>query len=349
MPDTLTSPNEERQPPAHRRLGGRKAQLALIAMAALLLWLYFPPIGSRIDVPHLEPFFEPGVSHGKPVFINTGFHVYYRVRLNRPVEPWFYWTYFQRLRTRGVQFDEIASSRFAPNFRRSGWKMALAREAEIQPYTVQYWKSIDYESGGFPVFMRWPWLYVRLSSSVLQSHTALLVPQQDVTRLAVEIPRYPGSVLQSVNRSGWIVTLEFSVEAPPDEILLFYGHAFGRTRSGGDVRAAIAQGQDTLEFAPGPSLARSLLNPYSGIKDSPAGGFSVEVHNYLYTDHPLVIYPLQRARKIPPHINKQQPEGLKNLPPVSRYRISLRYRTNEDARRALEHLAPSLVQRSQPR
>ncbi len=317
-----------------------KTRVLLIALVAGLAWFYFPPLGTHVDLPDLESFLQPDVPHAKPVFISTADHVYYRVRLNRPVQPWFSWTYFQQLRMRGVQFDEITTSRFAPGFRREGWMIAVAREANLTPYTIEYWKSVDYKTSSFPVFMRWPWVYVRLGRSVLQHHNAVLIPESDTVDLTVAIPRHPGAVLRRVSVTGWLITLEFCAPATPEDILFFFGDLFGRDKLGNDVRSYVEKRDFVAEFAVPQALAVDLMHPE---------GFRVAVRNMLFSDDPLVIYPADLVERVSPDMSKQQPAGLGNLPKVSVYHITLRYGSEKDARQALARIAPAATSRGTAR
>lgn len=257
-------------------LGSRWMRIALAVAGATLAWAYVPPMGPRLDLPHMEPFFEPGVPHGKPVFIRSGQHVHYRTLLHRPVAPWFSWDYFERMRLRGVQFEERRSSRSALLFRREGWDIAMAREKALSPYTIEYWKSADGASFLFPVFMRWPWVYVRLSTTVLQTHSAVLVPQEDATSLAVEIPRYPGSVLKSVASGGQSesITLYYLVEAAREDIQRFYSRRLlgmemvGRTAGSGCEDVG---GTAIVVSRPGELLLRGRPPPKPGQGAGEAG------------------------------------------------------------------------------
>ena len=309
----------------------RRAAIALSVLAfGGLVWSYLPPTGATIDLPEVEGLLEPPVSHAKPVFLSTADHVYYRVRLKTLVAPWYSWTYSQQLRKRGVQFEEITTSRFAPGFRGEGWKIAMAREGKLKPYTIEYWKSVDHRSSAFPVFMRWPWLYVRLGHSVLQRQSALIVPDADTTSLTVAVPRFPNAVLRSVGLSGWLITLEFCAPATPQEILRFYGDLFGKDTLGQDVRSHIERRDFVVEFAVPDSLSATLMRPE---------GFRVAVRNMLFSDDPLVVYPPDLVARISPSADKQQPVGLQNLPEMSLYHVMLRYWNEDEARQALAKIA----------
>lgn len=309
-------------------LGSRWVRIALAVAGATLAWAYVPPMGPRVDLPHLEPFFEPDVPHGKPVFIRSGPHVYYRALLHRPVAPWFSWDYFERMRLRGVQFEEQRSSRSALLFRREGWDIAMAREKALSPYTIEYWKSADGASYSFPVFMRWPWVYVRLSTTVLQTHSAVLVPQEDATNLAVEIPRYPGSVLKSVAFGGESesITLYYLVEAPREDIQRFYS------------RQLLGMEIDLSRVDPRQAIHLAVRKPF--LPPPPPVEAILEMENKLFRDHPLAIYPFDLAEGVPRYIAKHQPQGLTHLPHVSLYRLQIRYRNRAEAEQAARAMTP---------
>lgn len=306
----------------------RRRKIILVILGAGLVWLYFPPLGVVVEMPELEPFFEPGVSHGQPVFIQTENHIYYRVRLNRPVWPWFSWDYFKRLERQGMQYRPLTTSPYRPFQlqRRRGWKMAFVREKARDPYTIEYWKSDDYRGSSAPVKLRWPWVYVRLGS-ISGPSTAVLAPTEDVVRISPLVPRHPNAVVQEADRWESLVTFEFVADTTASEIIDHYVQQFRE-----QVESKVMVGDPTVWIKPSGETATSLVFPET---------LQVEVQWRLRADDPLVVYSTERARALPPEAHPQQPGTLPHLPSATRYALRLRYKTVEQADKALKTLTIS--------
>jgi hypothetical protein len=300
----------------------RTASLASVAVVAVLGWLYFPPVGTTIELPALEAFLEPPARHAKPVFIETADHVYYRVRLKEVVAPTFGSAYFRQLLERGVQFKEETTSPERPWQRRTGWKVAMARETAKKPYTIEYWTARD-RSTGRPVQLRWPWLYVRLGRGILSSKTAVLVPDQDAVFVSPDVPRYPGSYLRGASRTHELVQLRFVADATREEILSYYAAHFGAERTANDYSAWFNLPEEA---------AVELSHP---------DNVHIEVPSVLYGDDPLVVYSADAAHSLSRDMYPKQPCLLADLPRASLYVLHLRYRTEGEARRAFEGI-PSM-------
>jgi hypothetical protein len=220
--------------------------LALVG-AAIVVWLYLPPRGSSVSQPELAVLLDPDIPHGQSTFIDTGTHVYYRVRLKSLVSPFFGSEYFDTLRSRGVQIREVTTSPFAPNVQRIGWEMAFARETSKTPYMIEYWKSTDRKTW-FPISLRWPWLYVRLGRDVLEQHVATLVPENDAVTVNPAVPRYPGAVLIEIAQEQELLDVRFVAPAPTATVLEYFAATFGA-----ELRASISRSRGWTIFP------RSLL------------------------------------------------------------------------------------------
>ncbi len=297
----------------------RVAKIALVILGAAIGWLYFPPIGTKVELPDLEPLLEPPVSHGKPVFIMTADHVYYRVRLNEPVAPTFGSDYFEELLRRGIQFKEVTTSPHRLIQRRTGWAVAMAREKEKEPYTIEYWTARDGKTPWRPVQLRWPWLYVRLGRGILESKTAVLLPEKDAVALNPSVPRYPGSILRNAFRTREFVQLRFVARAQRKEILRYYAAHF-------EVQSADAL---SVWFTLPAEIAIPLSRP---------DNVHVGVWSYIYGDEPLVVYSAEDAAALESNMYPRQPVSLAELPDASLYVLHLRYPSEAEAK----HVFPSL-------
>ncbi|SRR6266568_254492 len=297
----------------------RVAKIAAVILGAAVAWLYLPPVGTKVELPDLEPLLEPPVSHGKPVFIMTADHVYYRVRLNEPVAPTFGSDYFEELLRRGIQFKEVTTSPHRLIQRRTGWTVAMAREKEKEPYTIEYWTARDSKTPWRPVQLRWPWLYVRLGRGILESKTAVLLPEKDTVSVNPSVPRYPGSILRNAFRTREFVQLRFVARARRHEILRYYAEHFK------------AQSADSLyvSFSLPEEIAVSLSRP---------DNVHIEVQPYVYGDEPLVVYSAEVAASLESNMYPRQPASLAGLPDATLYALHLRYPSEAEAK----HIFPSL-------
>lgn len=296
-----------------------------VTALAFLTWAYFPPIGTEVELPQLLPFLDPGVPHAAPAFIETADHIYYRVRLHRAVEPWFAWTYYQRLHMRGVQIAEVTSSPHLPLQRRSGWEMAMSREKALEPYSVEYWRSED-SSGRFFVSLRWPWLYVRLGKGVRRAHTITIPPPASGQRFSALVREYPGSRLVSANVQLHAVHCELWAPGSGADILLYYATMLG-ARDDLALAKNLQAHNYSFSLTPPEPPARDWLNPEA---------VTVEVDNYLYVDHPFMLFPWDQAARGPEY--QQQSDLLTHLPKVSHYRLSFHYGSPAVAQGALKTL-----------
>lgn len=286
-----------------------------MVLGAGAAWLYFPPIGTTVALPELEPLLEPVVRHGKPVFIQAGDHVYYRVRLHEPVSPTFGSDHFHELLRRGVQFKEETTSPHRFFQRRTGWKVAMAREATTDPYTIEYWTARDSKTPWNPVQLRWPWLYVRFGIGVLVPKTAVIVPDIDATPLPDDFPRYPGSVLRDAIRTRELVQLHFVARASRQELVRYYAWRF---------KAKLIAGESTVWFSLPDEVSLSLSRP---------DNIHVDVPPHLFTDEPLLVYTPEAAESLQDAMFPKQPTLLQHLPRVSAYVFHLRYASETEARR----------------
>jgi hypothetical protein len=306
----------------------RRRKVILAVLGAGLVWLYFPPLGVVVEMPELEPFFEPGVSHGRPVFIQTENHIYYCVRLNRPVWPWFSGDYFKKLERQGMQYRLVTTSAFRPFQlqRRRGWKMAFVHEKTVEPYTIEYWKSIDYKSGSFPVKVRWPWVYLRLGK-VEGPITSVVLPESDTVKISANVPRYPSSILRRATRQRHFLILEFVASATREQLIDHYVENFG-----GDMESRLIPEDPRVWIKPSGETGSSLMFPET---------LQVDAQQDLYADDPLIVHCAERARALPPEAHPQQPGTLVNLPSASLYLLRIRYRSEDEAQKALKTLTTS--------
>jgi hypothetical protein len=186
------------------------------------------------------------------------------------------------------------------------------RERTLSPYTVEYWKSLDYRKGSFPISLRWPWLYVRLSPDVKRSRTLALVPDRDVVSLPRDLPRYPRSVALASEVSEATVYLTFVAEASESEIIDYHAGMLPAVPQG-----ALSRRNHGLDVDLTDGALPAFGNPQR---------FQVEADAFLYGDDPLVIYSAASARRIPPDADRRQPDTLRHLPDATRYRLRLTYR-----------------------
>ena len=301
----------------------RRARVAFLVAIAVVVVLYIPPLGRHVVSPELVALLAPETAHSEPTLIETGSHVYYRVRLNRPVPPWYAHTYLESLRRRGVQYAAMGTSAFAPGGgQQTGWQFACARRLDQDPLAIEYWHSTDY-SASYPVSLRWPWLYLRLGRDVLQRHVKVLLPSTDQVHVDAEIPRYPGSVLTDIippQVSGF--DFVFMVKATQAEVIGYFASRYP---------ASMAQASPSVLFlrpvgVREPALANSV-------------GFEIEVTNTLFDDFPLRIYPLELASRLTSSDMLQQPQDLRDLPTISRYKVSFGFQTPAAAKLAFTDLA----------
>ena len=290
--------------------------------AACVVLLYLPPIGQTIALPDIEPFLEPGVPHATPTFIHTEHHVYYRVRLHRPVEPWFAWTYYQRLHARGVQIEQLGASAYRPVLSRSSWHIGMVREKALDPYTIEYWKSQDRESGWFPISLRWPWLYVRLGPQVaLPPLTAVLTPPAMPLRLSPVVPQFPGARLIAAEQDHQRIVLRFWAPATRADIHAHYIRVLKHSTAESESNSNDYNISSTTFHALAALRARSIL---------------VDISNYLYSDYPVVVYPTDQG---PGSFNhRQQPALLGRLPLSNRFGIFMFFVSQDAAVQAWKQI-----------
>jgi len=53
----------------HREVSRNQRRVRVLLAASILLVLYLPPFGERLQRPELAQYFEPGVVHAEPTFI----------------------------------------------------------------------------------------------------------------------------------------------------------------------------------------------------------------------------------------------------------------------------------------
>jgi hypothetical protein len=283
---------------------------AVLAALVGVGWLYFPPLGAKIELPDIEQFLEPGIPHTKPVFIDTGRHVYYRVRLQKLVGWNFTADYLDRLPDRGVQLAPYTTSPYTPGGQRlKGWEIAMVRERTVKPYAVEYWMSHDTNTPDLPARLRWPWFYVRLGRDVRSSpHAVTLVPERDLVAVPEGFPRFPGAVAVELERTERYVSINFV--APTEKVLVLDHYAGLGEAWAGEVHTDIYG-------------IRCALRPMdlAGIRG--VTWLQVQVHRSLFSDHPVTIWSRESLLSVA-RSDEVQPLGtLRNLPGALRFDVSV--------------------------
>jgi hypothetical protein len=275
-------------------------RVALLTPLGVAAWLYFPPIGHEVELPHLEPFLEPRVPHGRPTFIDTGEHIYYRVRLERLVGWDFTGDYLDHLPEAGVQLAAYATSPHV-GVRVNGWEMAMVREKALTPYTIEYWKSNDLHARALPAFLRWPWLYVRLARDVLQGpRVVVLTPGRDLVAVPEAFPRLPGALARHIERTDRALTVAFVADSDTFTILDYYSEIAGKLKGCGLLKRA----RDV----------QCQFDPVDIADMHGATWLHAEVSPALIVDHPLYIYAREYLSSVPGPNERQALGTLSHLP-----------------------------------